>query len=70
MKYVNLGNTDIKVSPLTVGCMSFGKHTQFNEWSLDYEDTQKVIDRALDLGLNFFDTANVYAEGTVILDKK
>lgn len=64
MKYVTLGNTDIKVSPLAVGCMSFGKHTEFNKWSLDYDDTKKVIERAVDMGLNFFDTANVYAEGT------
>lgn len=64
MEYKNLGNTDIKISPLTVGCMSFGKHTDFNKWSLNYEDTEKVIQRAWELGLNFFDTANIYAEGT------
>ena len=64
MEYKNLGNTDIKVSPLAVGCMSFGKHTATNQWSLDYEHTKKVVQRALEMGLNFFDTANVYAEGT------
>lgn len=64
MEYKNLGNTDIKVSPLAVGCMSFGKHTDFNKWSLNYEDTKKVVQRAWELGVNFFDTANVYAEGT------
>lgn len=64
MEYVTLGNTDIKVSPLTVGCMSFGKAGDINKWVLDYDGTKKVINRALDLGLNFFDTANVYAEGT------
>lgn len=64
MEYKNLGNTDIKVSPLAVGCMSFGKHTATNQWSLDYEHTEKVVQCALEMGLNFFDTANVYAEGT------
>lgn len=64
MEYVTLGNTDIKVSPLTVGCMSFGKAGDINKWVLDYDGSKKVINRALDLGLNFFDTANVYAEGT------
>lgn len=64
MKYVALGNTDIKVSPITVGCMSFGKPGSVFDWSLDYEDSEKVIKHALDLGLNFFDTANVYSKGT------
>lgn len=64
MKYVNLGNTDIKVSPLTVGCMSFGKNSDMFKWSLDYDESKKVISHALDLGLNFFDTANVYSEGS------
>lgn len=64
MEYKKLGNTNIKVSPLAVGCMSFGKHTATNQWSLDYQHTEEVVQRALDMGLNFFDTANVYAEGT------
>lgn len=64
MKYRNLGSTNIKVSPLAVGCMSFGKHTENNQWSLNYEDTEKTVQRAIEMGLNFFDTANVYAAGT------
>lgn len=64
MKYRNLGNTDIKVSPLAVGCMSFGKHTENNQWSLNYENTEKTVQQAIEMGLNFFDTANVYAAGT------
>lgn len=66
MKYVNLGNTDIKVSPLTVGCMSFGDPEgakSMFKWTLDYQGTEKIIQHALNLGLNFFDTANVYSHG-------
>lgn len=64
MKYVTLGNTDIKVSPLTIGCMSFGKAGTMHDWTLGPEETDKVVHHALDLGLNFFDTANVYSNGT------
>lgn len=63
MKYVKLGNTDIKVSPLTVGCMSFGDPSDMLKWGLNYEGTEKIVQHALDLGLNFFDTANVYSAG-------
>ena len=65
MKYVELGNTGIKVSRICVGCMSFGVPSKdFLEWTLDYETTKAVIKHALDLGINFFDTANTYAHGT------
>jgi aryl-alcohol dehydrogenase-like predicted oxidoreductase len=64
MKYVTLGTTGLKVSRLCIGCMSFGGPTSKGyEWSLDYEDSKKVIDRARDLGINFFDTADVYSSG-------
>ncbi|MGD0396257.1 MAG: aldo/keto reductase [Nitrososphaerales archaeon] len=64
MKYVVLGTTGLKVSRLCIGCMSFGGPTSKGfEWSLDYEDSKKVIDRAIDLGINFFDTADVYSSG-------
>jgi len=53
MDYVNLGRTGLKVSRLTLGTMNFGPQT--NE-----EDSFRIMDRALDLGINFFDTANVY----------
>lgn len=65
MEYVNLGNTNIKVSRICVGCMSFGdNNTDFHKWTLNYEDTKKMVKHALELGINFFDTANVYSKGT------
>lgn len=65
MKYTQLGNTDIEVSRICVGCMSYGKPSEdFHLWTLDQEETTKMIKHALDLGVNFFDTANVYSHGT------
>ncbi|GFZ27514.1 aldo/keto reductase [Lactobacillus corticis] len=64
MKYTTLGNTDLKVSPLAVGCMSFGQPGSMHDWTLNYQDSKTAIEHALDLGLNFFDTANVYSKGT------
>ncbi len=64
MKYVTLGHSDIQVSPLCVGCMSFGKPGTMHDWSLDEKDSEKMIAHALDLGINFFDTANGYSKGT------
>lgn len=64
MKYVTLGTTGLRVSRLCIGCMSFGGPTSKGfEWSLDYEDSKRVIDKATDLGINFFDTADVYSNG-------
>jgi len=64
MKYTTLGSTGLKVSRLCIGCMSFGgPDSEGFEWTLGYEDSKKVIDRALDLGINFFDTADVYSNG-------
>lgn len=64
MKYIQLGNSDLKVSPIAVGCMSFGQPNQYLKWTLDQADTEKVVKHALDLGINFFDTANAYGFGT------
>lgn len=65
MKYVQLGNSGIEVSRLCVGCMSFGKPSEdFHQWTLNQEDTEILVKKALDLGINFFDTANVYSHGT------
>lgn len=65
MKYTKLGNTNIEVSQVAVGCMSFGKASKdFLEWTIDPQQTQSVIEKALDLGMNFFDTANQYSFGT------
>lgn len=65
MKYTTLGNTDIKVSQICVGGMSFGEASEdFHTWVLNYEDTKNMISHALDLGVNFIDTANTYSHGT------
>lgn len=65
MKYTTLGNTDIKVSKICIGGMSFGEPSKdFHEWTLNQEETTKVIKRAFELGVNFIDTANVYSHGT------
>ncbi len=65
MKYVKLGNSDIEVSRLCVGCMSFGEPSaDFHQWTLNPEETETLVKKALDLGINFFDTANIYSHGT------
>lgn len=65
MDYVKLGNTGLDVSPICLGAMSFGTAEGWvhNEWALNEEDSRTIIKRALDLGINFFDTANAYAKG-------
>ena len=64
MEYAKLGNTDIEVSKLCVGCMSFGKPGTMHDWTLDETRTEEIVKHALDLGINFFDTANGYSDGT------
>ena len=64
MEYAKLGNTDIKVSKICIGCMSFGKAGTMHDWTLDETESEKVIQHALELGINFFDTANSYSAGT------
>lgn len=64
MEYTKLGKTDIEVSKLCVGCMSFGKAGTMHDWTLDESATEAVVRHALDLGINFFDTANSYSAGT------
>ena len=64
MEYTTLGKTDITVSKLCVGCMSFGKAGTMHDWTLDEPTSEQVIKHALDLGINFFDTANGYSAGT------
>ena len=64
MEYAKLGNTDIEVSKLCVGCMSFGRSGTMHKWTLDEKETENIVGHALDLGINFFDTANGYSEGT------
>ena len=62
MDYVNLGATGLKVSPICLGMMTFGS-SQWRDWVLDYDDSKPIIARALDLGINFFDTADMYSLG-------
>lgn len=64
MEYTKLGNTDLEVSKICIGCMSFGKAGTMHDWTLDETESEKVIKHALDLGINFFDTANCYSAGT------
>lgn len=65
MKYVNLGNSDLKVSRICMGCMGFGDSTNGqHSWTLDEEHTRKIIKHGLELGINFYDTALVYQNGT------
>jgi len=65
MEYIKLGKSDLKVSRLCLGCMSFGESGPgWFEWVLDQEKTDEIIKKALEVGINFFDTANVYGKGT------
>jgi aryl-alcohol dehydrogenase-like predicted oxidoreductase len=67
MEYARLGNTGLQVSRICLGCMSYGKvktgATTRWPWTLSEEDSRPFIKSALDLGINFFDTANVYSDG-------
>ena len=65
MKYTKLGNSDLNVSRICMGCMGFGdaangQHT----WTIDEEHSKEIIKRGLELGVNFFDTAIAYQSGT------
>lgn len=65
MKYIKLGNSDLKVSRICLGCMGFGDSTSGqHSWTLDEDHSREIIKRALDLGINFFDTAIGYQSGT------
>jgi 1-deoxyxylulose-5-phosphate synthase len=67
MKYVKLGNTGVDVSKICLGMMSFGKpgseHGLF-PWARDFDDAKPIFKKAVELGINYFDTANVYQLGT------
>lgn len=64
MEYTKLGSTDLEVSRLCLGCMGFGDASRWiHPWVLDEENSLPILRRALDLGINFFDTANVYSLG-------
>ena len=65
MQYTKLGNSDLKVSRICMGCMGFGDaaHGQ-HSWTVDEEHTREIVKRGLELGVNFFDTAIAYQSGT------
>ena len=62
MEYVNLGNTGLKVSRLCLGCMTYGS-SKWRDWVLDEDQSRPFIKNALEAGINFFDTANMYSDG-------
>lgn len=65
MDYIRLGSTGLKVSRLCLGCMTYGVPDRgAHPWSLDEEKSRPLIQQALELGINFFDTANTYSDGT------
>ncbi len=65
MKYTKLGNSDLNVSRICMGCMGFGDAGKGqHSWTLDEEQSKAIIKRGLDLGVNFFDTAIAYQSGT------
>ncbi|PGM58272.1 aldo/keto reductase [Bacillus sp. AFS053548] len=65
MEYTKLGNTGLEISSLCLGCLGFGDAKRWiHPWVIDEESSRTIIKKALDLGINFFDTANVYSDGT------
>src|ERR1700761_4148072 len=65
MKYVRLGTTGMQVSQICLGCMSYGERSRgHHEWALDEESAAPFFRRAIEAGINFFDTANVYSGGS------
>ncbi|MEH7347724.1 aldo/keto reductase [Gottfriedia acidiceleris] len=65
MEYTKLGNTGLEISRLCLGCMGFGDAKRWiHPWVIDEESSRTIIKKALDIGINFFDTANVYSDGT------
>jgi len=65
MKYIKLGNSDLNVSRICMGCMGFGDAARGqHSWTIDEEHSREIIRRGLDLGVNFYDTAIAYQSGT------
>nr|AIA15016.1 Aldo/keto reductase family [uncultured bacterium] len=65
MEYRKLGSTGLDISPIALGCMTYGDPNRGNHpWSLDEEHSRPLIRQALEAGINFFDTANVYSDGS------
>jgi aryl-alcohol dehydrogenase-like predicted oxidoreductase len=68
MEYIKLGNTGLDVSRICLGCMGFGEVQPeapgSHQWVVDEDESRKIIKYAIELGVNFFDTANCYSKGT------
>jgi len=65
MRYIKLGRTGLDVSPIAIGAMTYGEPVRGHPvWSLGEEDSRPLIKHALDAGINFFDTANMYSQGS------
>ena len=65
MQYTKLGNSELQVSRICMGCMGFGNASDGQHtWTVDEENSRAIIKRGLELGINFFDTAIVYQNGT------
>jgi aryl-alcohol dehydrogenase-like predicted oxidoreductase len=65
MEYIKLGNTGLDVSRLCLGCMTYGAPDRGNHaWTLDEDASRPILRKAVEAGINFFDTANVYSDGT------
>src|SRR3954464_121348 len=65
MEYTRLGATGVEVSRLCLGCMTYGVPERGSHaWTLDEEQSRPFLKRAVELGINFFDTANSYSDGT------
>ncbi len=65
MQYIKLGNSGLEVSPICIGCMGFGDPSKGHPtWALGEEGSRPVIKHAIEAGINFFDTANLYSQGT------
>lgn len=65
MEYVKLGDTELSVSRICLGCMAFGDNdpTGLHKWAIDEQKSHEILKKALELGINFFDTANIYSAG-------
>lgn len=63
MQYTKLGTTGLDISRICLGCMGFGDKQPGEEWWINEDDALPIVQRAIDLGINFFDTANVYQAG-------
>jgi aryl-alcohol dehydrogenase-like predicted oxidoreductase len=64
MDYTRLGTSGLQVSRIALGCMSFGKAGSGSDWALDTDGAEPIFRQAVELGITFWDTANVYSAGT------